>query len=93
MPAYLDLGDLRLAQDDPAQAIAAWEQAVDVSPSRAYLAFDRLQGTYSRVHAPERFAELSDAGAQHVIFSVRGVDEPGRLELIGREIIEPLRSL
>jgi lipopolysaccharide biosynthesis regulator YciM len=58
VPAYLDLGDLRLAQGDPAQAIAAWEQAVDVSPPRAYLAFDRLQATYPRVHAPERFAEL-----------------------------------
>ena len=58
VPAYLNLGDVRLAQGDPAHAIAAWERAIDVSPGRAYLAFDRLQATYPLVHAPERFAEL-----------------------------------
>lgn len=41
----------------------------------------------------DRFGELSDAGAQHVIFSVRGVAEPGRLELIGSEILPQLRAL
>jgi len=41
----------------------------------------------------ERFGELSDAGAQHIIFSVRGVDEPGRLELVGRDILPHLRPL
>jgi len=41
----------------------------------------------------DRFGELSDAGAQHVIFSVRGVAEPGRLELIGNEILPQLRAL
>ena len=58
VPAYLNLGDLRLAQGDPAQAIATWERAVEVSPGRAYLAFDRLQATYPIVQAPERFAEM-----------------------------------
>ena len=41
----------------------------------------------------DRFGELSDAGAQHVIFSVRGVDDASRLELIGREVIPQLRDL
>jgi lipopolysaccharide assembly protein B len=58
VPAYLNLGDLRLAQGDPPQAIATWERAVEVSPGRAYLAFDRLQSTYPVVQAPERFAEV-----------------------------------
>ena len=31
---------------------------IEVSPGRAYLAFDRLQATYPLVQAPERFAEL-----------------------------------
>jgi F420-dependent oxidoreductase-like protein len=58
----------------------------------------RLPGTATEHTATgpehaERFAELADAGAQHLIVSVRGLDEPGRLELVGREIIEPLRSL
>jgi F420-dependent oxidoreductase-like protein len=66
---------------------------------RSTLQSVRLPGTGPAEHTntpeqhAERFAELADAGAQHIIFSVRGVDEPGRLELIGRQILEPLRSL
>ena len=33
----------------------------------------------------DRFGELGDAGAQHVIFAVRDVWRPGVLEQIGRE--------
>ena len=58
VPAYLNLGDVRLAQGDAAQAISTWERAIDVSPGRAYLAFDRLQAVYPLVQAPERFADL-----------------------------------
>ena len=35
----------------------------------------------------DRFGELADAGAQHLIFSVRDLDDPARLELLGREIM------
>jgi alkanesulfonate monooxygenase SsuD/methylene tetrahydromethanopterin reductase-like flavin-dependent oxidoreductase (luciferase family) len=41
----------------------------------------------------DRFGELADAGAQHVIFSVRGVDDLSRLQLIGRDVIPHLRGL
>ncbi|MBA2381024.1 MAG: LLM class F420-dependent oxidoreductase [Chloroflexi bacterium] len=41
----------------------------------------------------DRFGELSDAGAQHVIFSVAGVDDPKHLETIGREILPQVRDL
>jgi F420-dependent oxidoreductase-like protein len=41
----------------------------------------------------DRFGELGDAGAQHVICSVRGLDDPQRLEVIGRDILPQLRSL
>ncbi len=65
---------------------------------RSTLQTVRLPGTAgehtaSGVEYADRFAELADAGAQHIIFSVRGVDEPGRLETIARDIIEPLRAL
>jgi len=65
---------------------------------RSTLQSVRLPGTApEHTSAPaqivERFGELSDAGAQHIIFSVRGVDEPGRLELIGRDILPHLRPL
>jgi len=41
----------------------------------------------------ERFGELSDAGAQHVIFSVADVHDPAQLETIGREIVPQVRGL
>jgi F420-dependent oxidoreductase-like protein len=41
----------------------------------------------------DRFGELSDAGAQHIIFSVRDVWRPEALETIGRDLVPQLRSL
>jgi F420-dependent oxidoreductase-like protein len=41
----------------------------------------------------ERFGELGDAGAQHIIFSVADVHDPVHLETIGKEILPQLRSL
>jgi hypothetical protein len=41
----------------------------------------------------DRFGELGDAGAQHVIFSVRDVHLPDRLETIGRDVLPGLREL
>jgi F420-dependent oxidoreductase-like protein len=39
----------------------------------------------------ERFGALGEAGAQHVIFSVRGVADATRLERIGAEVLPQLR--
>ncbi len=39
----------------------------------------------------ERFGGLAEAGAQHVIFSVRGIADPSRLERIGSEVVPQLR--
>ncbi len=41
----------------------------------------------------ERLGELSDAGAQHVIVSVRRIAEPTALETVGRDVIPHLRGL
>lgn len=41
----------------------------------------------------DRFGELADAGAQHVIFSVRDAWNPAALEIVGRDIVPHLRSL
>ena len=57
-PAYLSLGDVKLQEGDTAGAIAAWEELVDASPDRAYLAFDRLQGAYTTLGASHRFLDL-----------------------------------
>jgi hypothetical protein len=34
---------------------------------------------------------LGEAGAQHILFSVRGVNETGKLERIGAEVLPQLR--
>jgi alkanesulfonate monooxygenase SsuD/methylene tetrahydromethanopterin reductase-like flavin-dependent oxidoreductase (luciferase family) len=49
--------------------------------------------TESTASIVERFGELSDAGAEHVIFAVRGLDGPDALETIGRDVIPHLRDL
>ena len=57
---------------------------------------DGAGGGESPARIVDRFGELSDAGAQAVIFSVRGersVWYTSRLELIGRTIIPQLRPL
>jgi F420-dependent oxidoreductase-like protein len=41
----------------------------------------------------DRFGELADAGAQHVVVNVPNVDDPSRLETIGRDILPQLRGL
>ncbi len=38
----------------------------------------------------ERFGGLAEAGAQHMIFSVRGIADPSRLERIGAEVLPQL---
>jgi lipopolysaccharide biosynthesis regulator YciM len=58
VPAYLNLGDVRLRQGDVAGAVAAWEGLVDALPDRAHFAFDRLQPAYRRLGVPQRFIDL-----------------------------------
>ena len=40
----------------------------------------------------ERFGALGEAGAQHILFSVRGVSDVARLERIGAEVLPQLRG-
>ncbi|HEY6058282.1 MAG TPA: hypothetical protein VIV06_09630, partial [Candidatus Limnocylindrales bacterium] len=41
----------------------------------------------------DRFGELADAGAQHVIFSVAGVADVANFELLGKDVFPQLRDL
>jgi F420-dependent oxidoreductase-like protein len=56
-----------------------------------------LQGVNLAAETPaqivDRFGELADAGAQHVIFSARAVEDPATLETIGRDLIPQLRTI
>jgi lipopolysaccharide biosynthesis regulator YciM len=58
VPAYLNLGDVRVAQGRDVEAGDVWETIVQVAPDRAYLAFDRLEALAVRLGHPERFAAL-----------------------------------
>jgi hypothetical protein len=41
----------------------------------------------------DRFGELSDAGAEHVIFELKDVHEPAYLEQVGRDILPAVHAL
>lgn len=58
VPAYLNLGDVRLTQDDLKAAIEVWEKLLRVAPERAYLAFSRLESAYAQLGTPSRFLDL-----------------------------------
>jgi F420-dependent oxidoreductase-like protein len=58
----------------------------------AHLDLERGQGE-TPAQIVERFSELWDAGAQHVIFSVPGVWDPRVLEVIGRDVLPALKAL
>ena len=50
-------------------------------------------GAETPAQITERFAELGDAGAQHVLFGVRDVWQTDKLALLGRTVLSDLRSL
>jgi F420-dependent oxidoreductase-like protein len=54
---------------------------------------DGSRGASSPAQLVEQFGELSDAGVQHVIVSVRNVEDISQLELIGRAVIPQIRAL
>jgi len=58
VPAYLNLGDVRVAQGKEQEAVEIWERLVSIAPDRAYLAFDRLEQVAVKAGTPERFAKL-----------------------------------
>jgi lipopolysaccharide biosynthesis regulator YciM len=58
VPAYLNLGDVRLREGRNTEAAAAWEKIIRVAPERAYLAFERLESVYPKMNGASRFADL-----------------------------------
>lgn len=46
---------------------------------------------HSTAEIVEHFGALAEAGAQHILFSVRGVNDTDRLERVGSEILAQLR--
>jgi lipopolysaccharide biosynthesis regulator YciM len=81
-PAYLHLGDVRLTRGDRAGAVKAWEQLLNSSPDRAYLAFDRLSRVHAEEGAPHKFEERC-----RQLIAANPLDWRARLAL-GRHVTE-----
>jgi lipopolysaccharide biosynthesis regulator YciM len=58
VPAYLNLGDVSVAEGNERDAAGIWEKVIEVAPDRAYLAFDRLEALAIRTGNPDRFPRL-----------------------------------
>ncbi len=58
VPAYLNLGDVRMIEGNASQATSLWETVVQIAPERAYLTFDRLEAAYAKSETPDRFPQL-----------------------------------
>lgn len=58
VPAYLNLGDVREQQGNPAGAIEVWERLIAAVPEHAHFALERLERAYRRLGTPHRFADL-----------------------------------
>jgi lipopolysaccharide biosynthesis regulator YciM len=57
-PAYLNLGDVRLEQNDMRGALDAWTRLLKTSPERAYLTFSRFENVYNRMNDAAGFPAL-----------------------------------
>ena len=53
---------------------------------------DGSGGTQTPQRLIDHFGELGDAGAQHILFSVRDVHETDKLELLGSTVLSQLRN-
>ena len=53
---------------------------------------DGAHGAESPGQVTDRFAELGDAGAQSIVFSVRNVWQTDKLDLLGRTVLADLRQ-
>jgi alkanesulfonate monooxygenase SsuD/methylene tetrahydromethanopterin reductase-like flavin-dependent oxidoreductase (luciferase family) len=60
---------------------------------RVAVSRDGTDGTETATQVVDRLGELSDAGAQHVIVSVRDLADPARLEILGQDVIPQLHAL
>jgi F420-dependent oxidoreductase-like protein len=73
------------------------QHCADVGRDPEQIERTTLQNVNLKAESPaqvvDRFGELGDAGAQHVIVGVHDVHDVSNIERIGREIIPQLRSL
>jgi F420-dependent oxidoreductase-like protein len=71
---------------DPAEIERSTLQNVRLGPAGA-------ARTETPQQAIDRFAELNDAGAQHLIVELKDIHQPADLEQLGREVLPALQAL
>jgi F420-dependent oxidoreductase-like protein len=71
---------------DPDEIERSTLQTIDLRAPDAH-------GAESPAGIVDRFGELADAGAQHIVVSVRGLANPGALELLGRDVLPDVHDL
>jgi F420-dependent oxidoreductase-like protein len=71
---------------DPDEIERSTLQSIDLRTPDAH-------GTESSAGIVDRFGELGDAGAQHVVVSVRGLANEGVLERLGRDVLPGVHAL
>ena len=71
---------------DPAEIERSTLQGVDLASA------GRPRGE-TAAQIVDRFGDLADAGAQHVVFSVPDVHDPGRIAALARDVIPGLKAL
>ncbi len=71
----------------------AYDEIERTTLQSAHVTADGRGGSETPSRIVDRFGELADAGAQHVIFSVRDVNDAATLELLGADVIPALHAL
>ena len=71
---------------DPTEIERSTLQTID-------LATDRRRHASTAAEVVDRAGDLADAGAQHIIFSVRDLHEPDRMATLARDVIPALKGL
>jgi alkanesulfonate monooxygenase SsuD/methylene tetrahydromethanopterin reductase-like flavin-dependent oxidoreductase (luciferase family) len=71
---------------DPREIERSTLQNVNVSA-------DGGRGSETAAQVIDRFGDLADAGAEHVIFSTREVHDPARIERLARDVIPALHAI
>ena len=92
------LQDIRIAADgehgtEPGATRGGGATGGSGSAGAARAEAGATRGGQTGAQIVDRFGELADAGAQHVIVSLRDLVDPSRLDLVGRDVIPHLRAL
>ena len=68
---------------DPAEIERTTLQSIRLSPD----------GSTSTAYIIDHFGDLADAGAEHIIFSVRDLHDPAIMDILGRDVLSAVKAI